>query len=109
MHRLKTGLIGCCLSLLLFPSCGAADRPHVLFMAVVDLNLWIGHWRRNRQTLTRNRDRLASWGVSFARAYCAAPACNPSGAALMSGMRPSTTGVYHNANDYRPTSAWTRP
>ena len=80
----------------------AADRPNVLFIAVDDLNHWVGHLQRNPRTITPNLDRLADLGVSFSRAYCAAPACNPSRAALMSGMRPSTTGVYHNANDYRP-------
>ena len=80
----------------------AAERPNVLFIAIDDLNHWLGHLQRNNQTVTPNLDRLASQGVSFANAYCAAPACNPSRAALMSGMRPSTTGVYHNPHDYRP-------
>ena len=80
----------------------ASEKTNVLFIAVDDLNHWVGHLNRNDQTITPNLDRLASWGVSFRRAYCAAPACNPSRAALMSGMRPSTTGVYHNSNDYRP-------
>ncbi len=78
------------------------ERPNVLFIAVDDLNHWIGHLQRNPQTITPNLDRLAERGVSFAHAYCAAPACNPSRAALMSGMRPSTTGVYHNPDDYKP-------
>ena len=79
-----------------------AERPNVLFIAVDDLNHWIGHFGRNDQTITPNLDRLADRGVSFTRAYCAAPACNPSRAALMSGMRPFTTGVYHNPDNYRP-------
>ena len=79
-----------------------SSAKNVLFIAVDDLNHWVGHLKRNPQTITPNLDRLASWGVSFEHAYCAAPACNPSRAALMSGMRPSTTGVYHNPNDYRP-------
>src|SRR5262245_9669178 len=80
----------------------AADaRPNVLFIAVDDLNHWIGHLGRNDQTKTPNIDRLASRGVTFARAYCASPVCNPSRAALMSGMRSSTTGVYSNGIDWR--------
>jgi len=80
----------------------SGDRPNVLFIAIDDLNHWIGHLGRNPQTVTPNVDRLAARGVSFARAYCAAPACNPSRAALMGGRRPWTTGVYHNPDDYRP-------
>ena len=83
-------------------SLAADNKPNVLFIAVDDLNHWVGHLKRNPQTVTPNLDRLASWGVSFANAYCAAPACNPSRAALMSGMRPSTTGIYHNRDDYKP-------
>jgi arylsulfatase A-like enzyme len=78
-----------------------AKRPNVLFIAVDDLRDWVGHLGHNPQTKTPNIDRLASRGVAFTRAYCAAPVCNPSRAALMSGMRPSTTGVYENNNDWR--------
>src|SRR5579863_1163236 len=77
-------------------------RPNVLFIAVDDLNHWIGHLGRNKQTKTPNIDRLAARGVTFTHAYCAAPVCNPSRAALMSGLRPSTTGVYDNGDDWRP-------
>lgn len=81
---------------------GADDRPNVLFIALDDLNHWVGHLGRNPQTITPNIDRLAVRGVRFTRAYCAAPLCNPSRAALMSGLRPSTTGVYQNNEDWRP-------
>lgn len=77
-------------------------RPNVLFIAVDDLNHWVGHLKRNPQTRTPNIDRLAAKGVAFTRAYCAAPVCNPSRAALMSGLRPSTSGVYDNGQDWRP-------
>ena len=76
----------------------AAERPNILFIPVDDLNHWVGHLGRNAQTITPNLDRLAARGVSFSRAYCAAPACNPSRVALLSGRRPSTTGVYRNAD-----------
>ncbi|GIW95633.1 MAG: iduronate-2-sulfatase [Pirellulaceae bacterium] len=77
-------------------------KPNVLFIAIDDLNHWVGHLGRHPQARTPNLDRLASQGVSFSRAYCAAPACNPSRAALMSGRRPSSTGCYLNSQDWRP-------
>lgn len=81
---------------------GTVRKPNVLFIAVDDLNHWIGHLGRNPQARTPNIDRLARMGVTFVNAQCAAPVCNPSRAAVMSGMRPSTTGVYDNGQDWRP-------
>ena len=78
-----------------------AKKPNVLFIAIDDLRDWVGYLHHNEQTKTPNIDRLAKMGVAFTRSYCAAPVCNPSRAALMSGMRPSTTGVYDNNNDWR--------
>ncbi len=80
----------------------ASRRLNVLFIAVDDLNHWVGHLGRHPQTRTPNLDRLAAEGVSFTRAYCAAPACNPSRAALLSGRRPSSTGCYLNSQNWRP-------
>lgn len=92
------------LCLVLFASAVSADqaqRPNVLFIAVDDLNHWVGYLGRNAQTITPNIDALAARGVRFTRSYCAAPVCNPSRAALMSGLRPFTTGVYENNDDWR--------
>lgn len=88
----------------LFNSATAADgeRPNVLFIAVDDLNDWIGSLGGHAQTKTPHLDRLAARGVNFTHAYCSAPACNPSRASLMSGLRPATTGVYHNEQPWRP-------
>lgn len=80
----------------------AAAPPNVLFIAIDDLNHWVGHLGRNPQTKTPHIDRLAASGVSFSRAYCTAPACNPSRASLMSGQRPSTTGCYLNEQNWHP-------
>ncbi|SIO61804.1 Arylsulfatase A [Singulisphaera sp. GP187] len=79
----------------------AAQRPNVLFIAVDDMRDWVGYLGRNPQTITPNLDKLAARGVYFTRSYCAAPVCNPSRAALMSGLRPATSGVYDNGNDWR--------
>ncbi len=79
----------------------AAEKPNVLFIAIDDLRDWVGYLGHNPQTRTPNIDRLAKMGVAFTHSYCAAPVCNPSRAALMSGLRPFSTGVYNNNNDWR--------
>jgi arylsulfatase A-like enzyme len=78
-----------------------AKKPNVLFIAVDDLNHWVGYLGRNPQTKTPNIDKLAARGVRFTHSYCAAPLCNPSRAALLSGLRPATSGVYENDDDWR--------
>src|SRR5687767_11810950 len=93
-------LLALALAMLVSPALAAA-KPNVLFIAVDDLNHWVGYLGRNKQTITPNIDKLAARGVRFTRSYCASPVCNPSRAALMSGMRSSTTGVYNNNIDWR--------
>ena len=79
------------------------ERMNVLFIPVDDLNDWTAYLGGAYQDVeTPNLDRLAGRGVFFTRAYCSAPACNPSRASLLCGIRPSTSGVYHNANPWRP-------
>jgi arylsulfatase A-like enzyme len=80
----------------------AKKQPNILFIAIDDLNDWIGVLGGHPQARTPNLDRLAKKSVLFTRAYCAAPACNPSRTALLTGLRPSTTGVYHNNQPWRP-------
>lgn len=75
-----------------------AQAYNILFIAVDDLNDWTGFLGGHPQTLTPHMDRLASRSMVFERAYCAASVCNPSRAAIMSGFRPSTSGVYHNGD-----------
>lgn len=80
----------------------AADRPNVLFIAIDDLNDWIGCLGGHPDVKTPNLDALARKGMLFTRAYCSAPLCNPSRASLMTGVRPSTSGVYLNEQPWRP-------
>jgi arylsulfatase A-like enzyme len=80
----------------------AESRPrNVLFIAVDDLNDWIGCLGGHPQAYTPNLDRLAARGVLFTNAHCTAPLCNPSRASLMTGVRPSTSGVYDNGQPMR--------
>lgn len=81
---------------------GASERLNVLFIAVDDLNDWTGSLGGHPQAATPNMDRLAGRGVSFSRAYAAAPACNPSRTSVLTGVRPSTSGVYFNHTPWRP-------
>ncbi len=78
-----------------------SSKLHVLFIAVDDLGSWASCLGGHPQARTPNIDRLAGRGVLFTRAYCAAPACNPSRVSLLTGRRPSTTGVYHNSQPFR--------
>ena len=82
-------------------SAAPAERPNVLFIAVDDLNDWTEILDGYPGVKTPNLDRLARRGTFFSRAYCSAPACNPSRASLLCGVRPSTSGVYYNRNPWR--------
>jgi arylsulfatase A-like enzyme len=78
-----------------------ATKPNVLFIAVDDLNHWVGYLGRNPQTKTPNIDRLARMGVAFNNAYCAVPACEPARGAMLGGRRPWTTGLYYNGDKWK--------
>lgn len=78
-----------------------ADGPNVLFIAVDDLNDWVGFLGGHPQIKTPNMDRLAQRGVAFENAHCAAPLCCPSRAAIFSGRQPFNTGIYHNGPNIR--------
>ena len=72
------------------------EQPNVLFIAIDDLNDWVGHLGGHPNACTPNIDRLAAQGVTFTNAFCSAPGCNPSRVSLFTGIRPSTSGVYTN-------------
>jgi arylsulfatase A-like enzyme len=92
----------CALSLLGNSLLSAAEqRPNVLFIALDDLNDWIGCLGGHPQTKTPNLDRLAAGGVLFRNAYCAAASCNPSRTAIYSGLPPHRSGLYRNQQKLR--------
>lgn len=51
---------------------------------------------------TPNIDRLPKRGTLFTSAHCSSPKCAPSRAAIMTGLRPSTTGLYDNGHCWLP-------
>lgn len=77
-------------------------KYNILFIAVDDMNDWVGPFGGYEGIKTPNIDKLAKKGVVFKKAYCTAPACNPSRASLLTGISPSTSGVYHNNQPWRP-------
>jgi len=74
----------------------AAARPNVLMIVVDDMNDWTGCLGGHPEVRTPNIDRLAKRGLLFTNAHTAAPVCNPSRVAALTGRQPATTGVYGN-------------
>ena len=76
-------------------------KPNVLFIAIDDQNDWIGCLGGHPQIKTPNIDSLAARGTLFLNAHCQSPLCNSSRTSLMTGLRPSTTGIYGLAPWFR--------
>jgi arylsulfatase A-like enzyme len=77
-----------------------ANPPNVLFIAVDDLNDWVGVFGGNPQAKTPHLDQLAAEGaVVFQNAHCPGPVCGPSRSALLSGFMPHRTGAYGNSQN----------
>jgi arylsulfatase A-like enzyme len=81
------------------------DRPNVLFIAIDDLNDWVGHLSGHTQVQTPHIDRLASRGVHFSNAHCQAPICMPSRTSLLTGTYPWQNGVYMIEQDWNDAPA----
>ena len=101
--RIVFVVLFCCLGSLSAATASDNDalRPNVLFIAMDDLNDWIGVMGGHPQSITPNLDRLAGSGVLFTNAHCAAPACNPSRTAIFTGISPHRSGVYSNTQKMR--------
>lgn len=78
-----------------------AGAPNVLFIIADDLNDWVGWLGGHPQARTPNMDRLAKMGMRFINAHCNYALCNPSRTSLLTGMLPSSSGVFGNEQDWR--------
>ncbi|WP_063745026.1 sulfatase [Flexithrix dorotheae] len=88
-----------------FPVLQAQEKQYnVLFIAVDDLNDYTGFLGGHPQTKTPNMDKLAGQSLVFTNAHCAASVCNPSRAAIMSGIRPTTSGILGNKDKIRSSA-----
>ncbi|MFN0079893.1 MAG: sulfatase-like hydrolase/transferase, partial [Prosthecobacter sp.] len=82
-------------------SVSAAGKPNVLFIIADDLRDYIGWMGGHPQAVTPNMDRLAKLGMRFTNAHCNYALCNPSRTSLLTGMLPSSSGVFGNEQDWR--------
>jgi arylsulfatase A-like enzyme len=82
------------LLILFIASPALAEKPNFLVISIDDLSDWIGCLKGHPQVKTPNLDALAKRGVNFTNAHCQAPLCNPSRTSVLTGLRPSTTGIY---------------
>ena len=77
----------------------AAPPLNVVMIAIDDMNDWVGAF--GNRAHTPNIDKLAQQGVAFNNAHCVVACCNPSRVALMTGLRPETTGQFNNYGNFR--------
>ncbi len=70
------------------------QKPNILLITIDDLNDWVTPLDGHPEVITPNLDALAARGVNFANAHVQAPICNPSRTSFMTGLRPTTTGIY---------------
>ena len=94
-------LLVTCLSLAASCAESKPDVPNVLFLSVDDMNDWVGALG-HKTARTPHIDRLAARGTLFTNAHAPSPKCNPSRAAILSGLRPSSTGIYANSEWWKP-------
>jgi arylsulfatase A-like enzyme len=82
----------------LFYSCDekteTSQQPNILFIAIDDMNDWVGVLGGHPQAKTPNIDKLAGQGILFTNAHTPAPACSPCRNALLYGMQPHNSGLY---------------
>ncbi|MCY4072808.1 MAG: sulfatase [Chloroflexi bacterium] len=69
----------------------ARSKPNILYIHSHDTGRYLQPYGYGIQT--PNLQRLAEEGILFRRAYCAAPTCSPSRAALLTGQSPHSAGM----------------
>lgn len=75
-------------------------KPNILFIGIDDLRPELGCYGSDI-AVSPNLDKLAGQGLLFENAYCQQAICGPSRASLLTGIRPETSGVFHNYIKFR--------
>ena len=79
-----------------------STRYNVLFIAIDDLNDWVGCLGGNPQAITPNFDRYArEHAMVMNKAYCPSTVCGPTRSALLTGKHATHTGVYGNGQNLK--------
>ena len=60
-----------------------SPKPNVLFIAIDDLNDWVGFLGGHPQAITPHMDALAKRGRNFTNAHCSVPVCTASRVSVM--------------------------
>ncbi len=85
------------------PACGRREPrepPNVLAISIDDLNNWVGCLGGHPDARTPHIDALAGGGRLFRRAYSPGTNCNGTRTAVLTGVRPWTSGVYQNRDPF---------
>ncbi|EDM28511.1 iduronate-2-sulfatase [Lentisphaera araneosa HTCC2155] len=102
-------LLNISMIIMLFTLCGAntlqaksTKDMNVLFIAIDDLNDWIGCFEGNPQIKTPNFDKFnANGGMVMFDAHCSSTVCGPSRSSLLTGKHCYKTGVYGNKTNLK--------
>jgi choline-sulfatase len=68
--------------------------PNIVFIAIDDLNDWVGCLGGHPDARTPHIDALAARGILFRNAHCQVPVCMASRVSVFSGRLAATTGCY---------------
>ena len=77
-----------------------AQQPNILFLMADQAGRW--PFSPESDCLTPNLEQLASESVRFSRCYTPNAICSPARASLMTGLYPSTHGMWDCTHTQRP-------
>lgn len=89
-----------CISSTILVQGNSTSKANVLFISIDDLRPEIGSYDSSIAQ-TPYIDQLASEGLQFDKAYCQQAICGPSRASVLTGIRPETSGIFHNYLKFR--------
>lgn len=81
------------------------QRPNVVLVYFDDLNDWLAPFAQT-QSITPNLTAFAQRSTIFLNAQTASPVCNPSRVAMLTGVHPTVSGVYDNAQVFPKLDHW---